>query len=238
MSMIDVDFSCRIGGPAGFLLQPRWATKAHRMALLGPSGAGKSLTLQAMAGLLRPDHGHIRVAGTTFFDSRLNIHLPPRQRRLGYLFQDYALFPHLTIRQNIGFGLRTGWLNLHGRRSLPAPAERWVQTFYLQPLLDRYPDQLSGGQRQRVALARALATQPGLLLLDEPLSALDSDLRRHMRQELRALQQDIGIPTILITHDPEDANALADTVFHMAHGMLCNAPPAVQSQVASSTSPA
>lgn len=237
MKTLDVDFSCQVGGPTGFLLQPRWATNARHVALLGPSGAGKSLTLQAMAGLLRPDQGHIQVAGTLFFDSVQGVHLPARERRLGYLFQDYALFPHLTVRQNIGFGLRSGWFNLHGRRPLPPAAQRWVQAFYLEPWLGHYPDQLSGGQRQRVALARALATQPELLLLDEPLSALDVDLRRHLRQELRALQQDIGIPTILITHDSHDADALADVVFHMAQGVICATRPP-QSHVANSTSTA
>ena len=223
---LHVDFSCRIGGPDGFLLQPRWSTDSHRMALLGPSGAGKSLTLKAIAGLLRPDRGHIRLDGHTLYDSRAGIHLPPRRRRLGFLFQDYALFPHLTARQNILFGLHPGWLNPAGRTRLPESARHWIQAFHLTPFLERYPDQLSGGQRQRVALARALATRPGLLLLDEPLSALDANLRRHMRNELKALQQAIDIPTILITHDPDDAEALADVVFYMEQGrVLAFTPP-------------
>ncbi|MFA5664568.1 sulfate/molybdate ABC transporter ATP-binding protein [Castellaniella sp.] len=221
---LQVDFSCRIGGPDGFLLQPCWSTESHRMALFGPSGAGKSLTLQAIAGLLQPDRGHIRLGGRTLYDSQAGIHLTPQQRRLGFLFQDYALFPHLTARQNILFGLRHGWLNPAPRAALPETARRWIAAFHLESLLERYPDQLSGGQRQRIALARALATRPRLLLLDEPLSALDATLRGHLRNELRALQQAIDIPTILITHDPDDAAALADVVFHMDHGRIL--PPA------------
>jgi molybdate transport system ATP-binding protein len=241
---LSVDIRRRIGGPDGFLLQPSWTTDARRVALFGPSGSGKTLTMQAIAGLLRPDSGRIEVDGRVLFDREAGIDVPPRRRRLAYLFQDYALFPHLTVRQNIGFGLQRGWFNWQGgwwpaarpdaadpapgpgrawrlgRRELPAPAQRWVRAFHLDRLLDRYPAQLSGGQRQRVALARALSTDPGLLLLDEPLSALDADLRARMRVELAGLQRDIDIPTVLITHDPADVRALADEVFHIAHGRI------------------
>jgi molybdate transport system ATP-binding protein len=222
---LAVDIRCRVGGPGGFLLQPSWRTDARRMALFGPSGAGKTLTMQAIAGLLRPDAGRIAVDGRVLFDHDAGIDVPPRHRRLVYLFQDYALFPHLTVRQNIAFGLRRGWLNWHGgtwwnRRDLPAQAQRWVHAFHLDRLLDRYPAQLSGGQRQRVALARALSIDPGLLLLDEPMSALDVDLRVHMRAELAQLQRDIDIPTVLITHDPADVEALADEVFRIAQGRI------------------
>ncbi|MDY0309771.1 MAG: ATP-binding cassette domain-containing protein [Castellaniella sp.] len=220
MSLL-VDIECRLGGDDdGFLLRPRWRTDARRVALFGPSGSGKSLTMQAIAGLLRPDRGRIEVAGRVLFDSETDVDVPPRDRRLAYLFQDYALFPHLTVRQNIGFGLRRGWLNLHGRRDLPEQAQRWVQAFGLVTLLDRYPAELSGGQRQRVALARALSTDPGLLLLDEPLSALDAGLKARMRDELAQLQRDIDIPTVLITHDLADVRVLADEVFHIAHGEI------------------
>ncbi len=217
---LSVDIECRVGGADGFLLRPRWRTDARRVALFGPSGSGKSLTMQAIAGLLRPDRGRIEVAGRVLFDAETGVDVPPRGRRLAYLFQDYALFPHLTVRQNIGFGLRHGWLNLHGRRDLPERARRWVRAFGLDALLDRYPAELSGGQRQRVALARALSTDPGLLLLDEPLSALDAGLRARMREELAQLQRDIDIPTVLITHDQDDVQALAEEVFHMVHGAI------------------
>lgn len=238
---LQVDFSCRVGGKDGFLLQPAWQTNARRVALFGPSGSGKTLTMQAIAGLLRPDQGRIVVDGRVLFDSAADIDVPPRKRHLGYLFQDYALFPHLTVRQNIVFGLQRGWLNWHAwpwvqrhaaeasdvaehllddRRDLPAAAWRWVRAFQLTRLLDRYPAALSGGQRQRVALARALSTDPGLLLLDEPLSALDIVLRTRMRRELAQLQRDIDIPTVLITHDPADVQVLADQVFHIAQGRV------------------
>jgi molybdate transport system ATP-binding protein len=226
---LSVDIECRVGGDDGFLLRPRWRTDVRRVALFGPSGSGKSLTMQSIAGLLRPDRGRIEVAGRVLFDADAGVDVPPRARRLAYLFQDYALFPHLTVRQNIGFGLRRGWLNLHGRRDLPEQAQRWVRAFGLATLLDRYPSELSGGQRQRVALARALSTDPGLLLLDEPLSALDTGLRVRMREELAQLQRDIDIPTVLITHDQADVGALADEVFHIAHGEI-------QSKVPISTS--
>jgi molybdate transport system ATP-binding protein len=175
--------------------------------------------MQAIAGLLRPARGRIAINGRVLFDSRDGIDLAPRSRRLAYLFQDYALFPHLSVRQNICFGLKTGWLNPHGR-VVPEAAARWIEAFHLGALLDRRPSQISGGQRQRVALARALSTDPGVLLLDEPLSALDAGLRREMRHELAELQSQIGIPTVLITHDPGDVLELADEVFEIARGRI------------------
>ncbi|MER1966005.1 ATP-binding cassette domain-containing protein [Castellaniella sp. GW247-6E4] len=217
---LRVEIRRRVGGEAGFRLDIRLETTARRIALFGPSGAGKSLTMQAIAGLLRPDEGRIEAGGRVLFDSARGIDVPPRARRLAYLFQDYALFPHLTVRQNIGFGLTRGWFNRHGRRPLPAAAQRWVEAFRLESLLDHYPAQLSGGQRQRVALARALSTNPGLMLLDEPLSALDADLRAQMRRELARLQAQIEIPTVLITHDPGDVDILADEVFHVGQGRI------------------
>uniref|UniRef100_UPI00333F974E sulfate/molybdate ABC transporter ATP-binding protein n=1 Tax=Castellaniella defragrans TaxID=75697 RepID=UPI00333F974E len=217
---LRVEVHRRVGGETGFELDVRLETSARRIALFGPSGAGKSLTMHAIAGLLKPDEGHIEVAGRVLFDSQHGIDVPPRDRRLAYLFQDYALFPHLTVRQNIGFGLTRGWLNRYRRRPLPASAQRWVEAFHLEALLDHYPAQLSGGQRQRVALARALSTDPGLMLLDEPLSALDADLHARMRQELAQLQAQIDIPTVLITHDPEDVDELADEVFHIRQGRI------------------
>ncbi len=215
-----IEIRHRLPDAPDFTLDVRLRTDARRIALFGPSGAGKSLTMQAIAGLLKPDTGLVEVAGRTLFDSARGIDVPPRDRRLAYLFQDYALFPHLTVRQNIGFGLTRRWVNFQRRRPLPASARRWVETFALADLLDRHPDQLSGGQRQRVALARALSTQPALMLLDEPLSALDAGLRAQMRRELGELQARIDIPTIVITHDPGDVEALADEVFHIEQGRI------------------
>ena len=192
---------------------------ARRLAVVGSSGSGKSLTLQMLAGLLKPDGGHIRVNGGTWFDERIN--LPAQKRRVGLLFQDYALFPHLTVAQNIDFGLARGLSNPSKR-----PAEKaryWLEMLRLERVAGHYPQQISGGQKQRTALARALITEPELLLLDEPFSALDADLRTHTRNEVLQIQQASGIPMILITHDKADAEVLADEVWTMEAGRLAAA---------------
>ena len=192
---------------------------ARRLAVVGPSGPGKSLTLQMLAGLLKPDGGHIRVNGGTWFDERIN--LPAQKRRVGLLFQDYALFPHLTVAQNIDFGLARGLSNPSKRPS--EKARYWLEMLRLERVAGHYPQQISGGQKQRTALARALITEPELLLLDEPFSALDADLRTHTRNEVLQIQQASGIPMILITHDKADAEVLADEVWTMEAGRLAAA---------------
>lgn len=192
---------------------------ARRLAVVGPSGSGKSLTLQLLAGLLKPDGGHIRVNGGTWFDERIN--LPAQKRRVGLLFQDYALFPHLTVAQNIDFGLARGLSNPSKRPS--EKARYWLEMLRLERVAGHYPQQISGGQKQRTALARALITEPELLLLDEPFSALDADLRTHTRNEVLQIQQASGIPMILITHDKADAEELADEVWTMEAGRLAAA---------------
>ncbi|MCK9507779.1 MAG: ATP-binding cassette domain-containing protein [Pigmentiphaga sp.] len=207
-------------GGREFKLDMHFSSEARRIALFGPSGAGKTLTLKAIAGLLRPDAGRVTVGERVLFDSAQDIFLKPQQRRLAYLFQEYALFPHLTVGQNIGFGLSTGLFNTRRTSVLPEEAMYWVTTFELAPLLGNYPHQLSGGQRQRVALARALATKPDILLLDEPFSALQASLRRKLREELAELQSRLTVPTVLITHDPQDVRLLADTVFELEDGRV------------------
>lgn len=202
-----------------FELNIQIQTEARHIALYGPSGSGKSLTVQSVAGLLRPDHGRIQIGDQVYFDSEKGVNLKPRERRVAYLFQDYGLFPHLTAAQNICFGLNTGLFN-RSVRDMPAAAQRWVEAFQLESVLNSYPAQLSGGQKQRCALARALAIKPRLLLLDEPLAALDQDLRTRLRAELAQLQSQIDIPTILITHDPEDARALAQEVYRIRDGRI------------------
>ncbi|OZI50327.1 ATP-binding cassette domain-containing protein [Bordetella genomosp. 5] len=208
-----------VSGDRRFELAVNLRTDARRIVLFGPSGAGKSQTLRAVAGLMRPDAGRIEVGGRTLYDSAANVWVAPQARRVAYLFQDYALFPHLTVAQNIVFGLKPGWLNPR-RRELPPEASRWVDAFELAPVLHSYPSEISGGQKQRVALARALVARPGLLLLDEPFSALDAELRQRMRTELRELQETLDVPMMLITHDPADVQALGLAVFELRDGRV------------------
>lgn len=219
---MSVDLRIRknmVSGDRHFSLDVAFSSASKRIALFGPSGAGKSLTLRAVAGLLRPDGGRIVVNGQVLFDTDARVNVAPQARKVAYLFQDYALFPHLTVAQNIAFGSRRGWLN-PPRRAVSAEARRWVDAFELGAIVGSYPNEISGGQKQRVALARALMLKPDILLLDEPFSALDSQLRGKMRQELNALQRQLNVPMLLITHDPADVDALADEVFEVREGKV------------------
>ncbi|MFM0505427.1 sulfate/molybdate ABC transporter ATP-binding protein [Paraburkholderia caffeinilytica] len=202
-----------------FTLDVSFKAITQRVVLFGPSGAGKSLTLQAIAGLLRPDEGAITLHGDTLFDSARGIDQKPQARKIAYLFQDYALFPHLNVRQNIGFGLQQGWLNPRARIAHPH-VDYWLDALELKSVAGNHPAQLSGGQKQRVALARALVAEPRLLLLDEPFSALDSALRQRMRRELSDLQTRLDIPMVLITHDPDDVAAFGDQVVQVSDGCV------------------
>jgi len=183
------------------------ADACSQTVLFGPSGSGKSTTLRCLAGLERPDRGIIRFGDEVWFDSVRGIFLPPQRRRIGYLFQDYALFPHLRVVQNIAYGL--GKIAAPERRRR---IEEITALLELTGLEDRYPRQLSGGQQQRVALARALVCRPRLLLLDEPLSALDAPTREHLRRQLRHWLVQLRIAAILVTHDRIEAIALGDRV--------------------------
>src|SRR5262245_13674033 len=183
--------------------------------LFGPSGAGKSTTLRCLAGLDRPERGVIRFGDEIWFDAARGIFLPPQRRRIGYLFQDYALFPHLRVAQNIGYGL--------GKIAAPERRQRIEEITALLGLVgleDYYPRQLSGGQQQRVALARALVCRPRLLLLDEPLSALDAPTREHLRRQLRDWLVELRMSTILVTHDRIEALALGDHVVVLEAGRV------------------
>lgn len=206
-------------GHRTFELDIQLRTDQNRLVILGPSGAGKSQTLRAIAGLLRPDSGYIRLADQVLFDHAKRQHLSPQARQMGYLFQEYALFPHLTVRQNIAFGRTRRWLN-PSRQRADSQVDYWIDAFQLRAVAHQYPDALSGGQKQRTALARTLITHPRLLLLDEPFAALDPPLRRTMRQELDQLQRRLSIPMLLITHDPEDARLFGDQVLHLQDGKL------------------
>ncbi|CAM3670619.1 ATP-binding cassette domain-containing protein [Roseateles saccharophilus] len=220
--MIDLCLHARVGdGHRQFELRMAFATEAPVVALFGPSGAGKSLTLQAIAGLLRPRAGHVRVAGRTLFDSRAGIDLPPERRRVGCVFQHYALFPHLDVRQNVAFGL-SSWRQ-RPSRALRERVETLLDDFGLQPLAASRPDTLSGGQKQRVALARALACEPGLLLLDEPFAALNPALRQQLRGELLACVRRWQVPALVITHEVEDVLALANQAYCVEGGRVTRA---------------
>lgn len=172
----------------------------------GPSGSGKTLTLNCLAGLVRPDSGSIEFNGECFFNSQKHINVPARKRHLGYMFQDYALFPHLTVLQNVAYA-RSGLFARRLSHKERAEAEAWLEKLGLTGLGGLMPVELSGGQKQRVALARALNSSPQLLLLDEPFSALDPLLREDLRKEIKAYLEEFAIPSIIITHDPDDVEA-------------------------------
>jgi ABC-type sulfate/molybdate transport systems ATPase subunit len=202
----------------GFTLDVAFDTPPGLTVLFGPSGAGKSLTLQAIAGLLALDTARISVDTAVWHDSKQGINLPPQRRHVGYVPQNYALFPHLTVEQNIAFGLKVrGGKNAASSR---ARVGELVELMQLGGLEQRRPAQLSGGQQQRVALARALATNPLLLLLDEPFSSLDAAVRETLRDELRTLHERVHVPIVLVTHDAAEARLLADTVVVIQQGRV------------------
>ena len=202
-----------------FALDVRFASDAPRLVLYGPSGAGKTQTLKMIAGIARPDGGRVVVAGRALFDSAAGVRLSPQQRRLAFVFQDYALFPHLSVRQNIGFARRAGWLNPSANVH-DAQVDRWIAAFHLESVAGHFPHQLSGGQRQRTALARALVNEPTALLLDEPFAALDKALRQRLRDELKDLQAQLQLPMLLITHDDDEVRLFADQVVHLRAGKV------------------
>lgn len=181
------------------------------VCLLGPSGCGKTTALRVLAGFERPDAGTIRVAGEDITT------VPTPQRRFGMVFQEYSLFPNMTARANVSFALSLR--KVKGRDRADA-VDRLMEITGLTVHADKYPHQMSGGQRQRVALARALASQPRVLLLDEPLSALDAKVRENLREEIRRVQQEVGVTTLFVTHDQHEALAIADRVGVMSDGRL------------------
>ena len=204
------------GGPVINVDLRHRADACSLTVLFGRSGSGKSTTLRCLAGLERPESGTIRFGDEIWFDAAPGIFLPPQRRRIGYLFQDYALFPHLRVAQNIAYGLGRIAAAERARR-----IEEITTLLELAGLEDRYPTQLSGGQQQRVALARALVCRPRLLLLDEPLSALDAPTREHLRRQLRHWLVELQMSTILVTHDRLEALALGDHVVVFEGGRVC-----------------
>ena len=208
---LTLDFDVRLQARRReFLLNVRFDSADERLVIFGPSGAGKSVTIQAIAGLIRPQRGRIVLGERVLFDAARGIDVPARSRDVGYLFQDYALFPHLSVEHNVGYALRRWpWpLKSHERDEVRS----MLALFGLQGLAQSLPRDLSGGQRQRVALARALIRRPQILLLDEPFAAMDILLRQRMREELVELQSRFRIPMVVITHDLEDVRAFADTL--------------------------
>ncbi|HWD30567.1 MAG TPA: ABC transporter ATP-binding protein, partial [Pseudomonas sp.] len=181
------------------------------VTLLGPSGCGKSTLLRCIAGLTAVDSGKILLDGNDL------VPLSPQKRGIGMVFQSYALFPNMTVEQNVAFGLRMQKVNADDSRTR---VREVLQLVELQDFASRYPHQLSGGQCQRVALARSLVTRPRLLLLDEPLSALDARIRKHLREQIRQIQRELGLTTIFVTHDQEEALTLSDRIFLMNQGRI------------------
>lgn len=217
--IVACDFDLRVQGPGvEFCLQTKFTATSKRIAFFGPSGSGKSLTLMALAGLLKPRLGVIAIQGQTFFDKKLGINIPARKRNIGMLFQDYALFPHLSVRENVSFGLKPFLRPLtvaHRER-----VDHLLALCDLDLLASQLPSQISGGQRQRVALARALATEPAILLLDEPFAALDQPLRKKMRAELFAILERFDLPMIMVSHDLEDVDHFAQTLVAFGPGRV------------------
>ena len=212
--MIALDFSLAQGA---FRLEVRELLAARVTALFGPSGAGKTTILDAIAGLRTPASGTIRIGARVLFDRALGINLPPHDRRVGYVAQDVSLFPHMTVRRNVLYGRRDGQ-----KLSLGAVA----QMLEIETLLDRAVPQLSGGERQRVALARALMSAPELLLLDEPLAAVDIERRRRILPYLERVRDDLAVPILYVTHDAAEVRQLADHVVILEDGRpLRSGPP-------------
>ncbi|HLH05430.1 MAG TPA: ABC transporter ATP-binding protein [Bryobacteraceae bacterium] len=200
-----------------FTLDVQLAAPAGITVVLGPSGAGKTLLLNSIAGFARPDEGRILVRDRIYFDAAANVQLAPERRRCGYIFQDHALFPHMTVRENLRFAAQSAGVGrLEARRRM----SELLESFDLSQLADRRSSQLSGGQRQRAALARILMTDPHLLLLDEPSRGLDPRLRRAFWELLRELKRRIEIPILLVTHDIEECCELADRIAILESGRL------------------
>ena len=210
-----------VNGPAGGVHETSFTLPPGTFfTLLGPSGCGKTTTLRCIAGLEQPDQGAIRLGDTVFFDAAQGISVPLNRRRIGMVFQSYAIWPHMTVSENVAFPLRVARDRRFTRSEIQAAVDEALATVSLSGFGDRPATKLSGGQQQRVALARAIVRHPSLLLLDEPLSNLDAALRDEMRTELKRLQREIGVTTIYVTHDQAEALDMSDLVAVMDAGRV------------------
>jgi molybdate transport system ATP-binding protein len=207
--MIDLSFDIRVE-QGGFVLEVADRSEVEVLGLLGASGAGKTTLLEAIAGIRRPVRGEIVVGGHTLFSSARGLNLPPRHRRIGYVPQDALLFPHMTVRGNLLFGVTSS------RLELASVAEM----LEISALLDRRTHGLSGGERQRVALGRALMTHPALLLMDEPLAAVDRERRERILPYLLRIRRGLRVPLIYVTHDTRELEQIADRVLALEHGRV------------------
>ena len=214
MNGIAFDAHLRLGG---FQLDAAFTGAERVTALFGPSGSGKSTILRLIAGLLTPDAGRIVLAGTVVFDSAARINLPPHRRRVGLVFQDGLLFPHLSVRQNLLYG---PWAR---RAPRPAAFDATVEILGIGHLLDRFPRHLSGGERQRVAIGRALLSDPAILLMDEPVAAVDQERRAEILPYLQALTQQFPLPLLYVSHAMEEVQLLAQKIVRVGNGRIVTA---------------
>ena len=206
---LEVDITKKLDG---FFMHMQFRAEREIFAILGASGCGKSMTLKCIAGIEKPDEGRIVLDGKVLFDSEKKINLPPQKRKVGYMFQDYALFPHMNVVQNIEAGM--------GKRPDRSRTESLIRQFQLEGLEKKIPGQLSGGQKQRVAMARMLAAEPELILLDEPFSALDTYLKWQLEQEMYKHLKEAGKPVIFVSHNRDEVYRLCDTVSCMNRGKM------------------
>ena len=213
---LEARLAIAVGGDDGFRAEVDLSLERGVLVLFGPSGAGKSLTLQALAGLIKPQRGYLRVGGETLYDSERGIDVPTHRRRLGYVPQHHSLFPFCSVARNVSFGLPR-----RERRDDHPRVMQLLDELGLAHLASARPASLSGGERQRAALARALAVGPRLVLLDEPFSAIDREGRGALRDAVRATLDHHGIPAVLVTHDPEEAVALGDRLVRYRRGATC-----------------
>ncbi|MEK7802783.1 MAG: ATP-binding cassette domain-containing protein, partial [Deltaproteobacteria bacterium] len=200
---------------SGFSVDIEFSTGEELTVLFGPSGTGKSLLLNMLSGIVRPDEGFVRVDGRDVFNSTAGIDIPIRDRRTGYLFQDYAVFPHMTVFENIAYGI-----DRLPRSKIKAKVEELLELMRLGGLENRFPIELSGGQKQRVALARTLATEPKVLFLDEPFSALDYQVREKLRADLLIIHERYPVTTLFVTHDLEEAFIMGEKIAVINNGRL------------------